>query len=547
MCRIVLLFVGVSALVLGSSAPGSCQDAGARWRYSKLDVVISIAPQPGTMHMVGDAEVELTGAACSDLRLRLNGNWYTLDFVSLSVPNATVKINITDPSHKGWRIAEVHFSNEVKPGARVPIRFEVAKARDGFPLTVKPQAAVAIQDAGWYPVPLGGSTDLPPGKLIFNVPLEWHVASVGELVSQTQQGSENVEVFQAGSNRARGFIAAPYKIRESHARGHKTTLYLLEAPVDDVALLAAFEKARDFLEALYGKSPFVDYRIAEMPNDIVPWYGASEEGLIISRNQMMRSEEGLLGNLVHEYSHSWWGNEIRPTGSGSVLLDEGMASFSGFEFWASFYGLAHTLEGLEFGSANGSPDTTIYGYMELWRGGKDVPVSHLKQGVGDDYNIAQSKGVWVLRMLADRIGKDRFFATARGLIGTQPDLNLPAFRAAMTSAAPEDKTLPDFFSQWLDQTGIPVLDVRWRNESHEDHARAVLSIFQSQPGTPYSLPLELELRTRKGILIKEAQITGVETQLVFDLPGELVGVVLDPNHKLLLWKSEYGAAPVPMQ
>jgi hypothetical protein len=161
------------------------------------------------------------------------------------------------------------------------------------------------------------------------------VASVGELISQRRQETENVETFQAGSNRARGFIAAPYKIRESLAPGHKTTLYLLEAPVDDASLLAAFEKARDFLQALYGRSSFLDYRIAEMPNDIVPWYGASEEGLIISRNQMMRSEGGLLGNLVHEYSHSWWGNEVRPTGPGSVLLDEGMASFSGFEFFAN--------------------------------------------------------------------------------------------------------------------------------------------------------------------------------------------------------------------
>ena len=189
----------------------------------------------------------------------------------------------------------------------------------------------------------------------------------------------------------------------------------------------------------------LDYRIAEMPNDVVPWYGVSEEGLIISRNQMMRSEEGLLGNLVHKYSHSWWGNEVRPTGPGSFLLGEGMASFSGFELFASFYGLAHTLEGLEFGSANGSPDTTIYGYVELWRGGKDVPVSQLKPGVGDEYNIAQSKGVWLLRMLADRMGKDRFFATSRGLIETLPDLTLAAFRAAMARAAPEDKTLPDFF------------------------------------------------------------------------------------------------------
>jgi hypothetical protein len=111
----------------------------------------------------------------------------------------------------------------------------------------------------------------------------------------------------------------------------------------------------------------------------------------------MKTEEGLLGNMVHELAHSWWGNKVVPEGPGEYLLDEGMASFSGMSFFEATYGRKRTIEQNEFGSPTGSPDATIYGYMQIWRAGKDVPISQLKSGVGDHYNISQTKGVWALR------------------------------------------------------------------------------------------------------------------------------------------------------
>jgi hypothetical protein len=37
--------------------------------------------------------------------------------------------------------------------------------------------------------------DVPGGRLIYHVPSEWHVASMG-LVSHARQGNENVETFE---------------------------------------------------------------------------------------------------------------------------------------------------------------------------------------------------------------------------------------------------------------------------------------------------------------------------------------------------------------
>jgi hypothetical protein len=513
------------------------------WHYTELDLTLSIAPDRGELHIIGKGEIEVKGAATSDLRLRINGDWLTLKFVAMSVGSATVETNLTDPAHKAWRIASAHFAEPVSPSTHVPVQFEIVKEHDAFPLAVKPNVAVAISDAVWYPVPIEGSVELPPGKMTFQMPVDWHAAPMGTLISVEHQGARNIEIFEASRNRRRAFIAAPYKIYQSKSATGSNVLYLLAAPIDEASLLSAFDRARKFLESKYGPLPFRDYQIAEMPNDAVPWYGSSEEGLIISRNEMMRSEEGVLGNLVHELAHSWWGNKVSPSGPGGSLLNEGMASFSGMAFLENISGRERTIEGSEFGSSTGSPDATVYGYMQIWRAGKDTAISQLKTGVGDHYNIAQSKGVWVLRMLSDRIGQERFYATLRQIIANDPTLTLATFRKAMESAAPEDQGLPQFLGQWLDQPGIPILEARWRNETKDDKVRALVSIFQAQAGDPYTFQIDLKLRTRKGVLTRRVEIRGIESRFEMDVPDELVGVELDPSHKLLIWRPEFGAPP----
>jgi hypothetical protein len=530
--RICLFLVIATTFSLGQLLVVGQETLRSQWHYDKLNLTVSIAPEGGELRILGDGDLELIGASTSDLELHINGDWYTLKFASVSIPNATVEINSTDPNHKAWRIAAAHFGQTMAPGAHVPVHFEIVKDRDAFPLAVKTNAAVSIEGAVWYPISGDVMQSVPVGKLIFRLPASWHVATVGTLVSQERQGNENVETFDVSASRRLAFIAAPYKIHQTESPDGTNTFFQLDAPLDFASLLTAFERGRNFLVARYGPLPFRDYRIAEMPNDIVPWYGASEPGLIISRNEMMTTEEGLLGNMIHELAHSWWGNKVAPLGPGGLLLNEGMASFSGMAFFEATYGRENTIEQNEFGSPSGSPDATIYGYMQIWRAGKDVPISQLTSGVGEGYNISQTKGVWVLRMLSDRIGAEHFYAVLRQISTTRSTLTLPDFRKAMVDAS-DDPGLPAFLAQWLDQPGIPVLVTSWRNETKNNKNYAVVSVFQAQPNNLYTLHIDLKLRTRKGILTRTVDLEGADTHLEFEVPGEVVGVELDPDHKIL--------------
>jgi len=513
-----------------------------QWCYETLDTTVSIVPDRGMLSIRGTGTLVLHHET-SSVDLRVNGSWQTLRFESLSSRAGDSKINVLNPEHKAWRIGTLQFSKPRAPGSRIQVEFELVKERDAFPLAVKANAAVAISDAVWLPVSGDMGCDLPPGKLTFLMPVGWHAASNGKVVASGMREGRAFETYQIPKSHQRAFIAAPYHLANGRAPTSSIDLYLLNATLNSSRLLESFAAARQFLEERYGPVPFADYKIAEMPNDLVPWYGASEEGLIITRNEMMGSEEAVLNNFVHELAHAWWGNKVTPTGPGSYLLNEGMASFSGIEFFESRVGREGALAYLEFGSPSSSPDATTYGYLQLACSGKDVPLAALKPDSGDDYNIAQSKGVWVLRMLADRVGRERFFHVLR-MLESEPNLTQERFRKAFEAEAPE-MGLSQFFRQWLDRPGIPVIGLEWRNQNATGKPRALITIFQKQRGEPYDLDLEVLLRTRKGVVTRSVHIDRAQVTVEIDLPGELVDAVVDPGSRLLVWRPSYRTLCTP--
>jgi hypothetical protein len=145
------VFLGMVATLWSAQVRAFCQETlQSQWRYDRLNLTVSIVPERGELRILGDGDLELVGESTPDLRLHINGDWYTLKFASVSILGATVEINSTDPKHKAWRIAAAHFAQPLAPGTHLPIRFEIVKDRDAFPLAVKLNAAVSIEGAVWY-------------------------------------------------------------------------------------------------------------------------------------------------------------------------------------------------------------------------------------------------------------------------------------------------------------------------------------------------------------------------------------------------------------
>jgi len=99
--------------------------------------------------------------------------------------------------------------------------------------------------------------------------------------------------------------------------------------------------------------------------------------------------------------------------------------------------------------------------------------------------------------------------------------------------------LDTFFAQWLDRTGAPRLDVEWSDASEgETHFVRVVIAQQTRP---YDLDLGVAVDTRSCPEIHTVQLSQAEQTYLLSASGKPNRVRLDPDHRLLIWKPEYGS------
>jgi aminopeptidase N len=143
-------------------------------------------------------------------------------------------------------------------------------------------------------------------------------------------------------------------------------------------------------------------------------------------------------------------------------------------------------------------------------------------------------------MLRSAVGDEVYFATLRDVIRdfAEEPLTLAELRGRFERAAPDDD-LPRFFAQWLDRPGAPVLEHSWSAEG----PRAAVTVRQVQPGEPYRLALEIAVDSAGGRRVHVVDLDEREERFVLESDGPPTAVELDPRHRLLVWRSEYGPRP----
>ena len=72
-----------------------------------------------------------------------------------------------------------------------------------------------------------------------------------------------------------------------------------------------------------------------------------------------------------------------------------------------------------------------------------------------------------------------------------------------------------------------------------DDGQVVLTVSQIQEGKPYDLDLEIEVQTSEGPQRHALELREREARLELTVAGEVTGVLLDPERRLLIWKPQY--------
>jgi len=149
------------------------------------------------------------------------------------------------------------------------------------------------------------------------------------------------------------------------------------------------------------------------------------------------------------------------------------------------------------------------------------------------HRMANTRGWFLLDMLSREIGRERFAATLRSIVAEYAGeaISWSEFRSEVLARAGKDVSW--FFDDWFLGTGAPEYALTWREAAGGVEG----SITQGMHGArPFRASVPVDVLGRHGERARHAlRVTGAETPFRWQVPFEVVDVVLDPRGEILRW------------
>ncbi len=234
------------------------------------------------------------------------------------------------------------------------------------------------------------------------------------------------------------------------------------------------------------------------------------------------------GYLDHEMVHSWWGCgvEVDPRdGNWCEALTSYCTNYYGFIEEADMEGARKKRRDQSNFLSRVKPEYD-----------KPVGTYGLKDGAGR--GIAYSKGAAVFHMIAREIGQDNFWSACHRV--TEQYTGKHATWTTLKDAFEEasGQNLDDFFAQWVNGAGAPMLELK---EATFDASSGKLAVVIDQGEKAFSLSVPLHIRYEDGREVEVVvQISESPQTITLAPSGSPIAVELDPDYHVFrkLHKSE---------
>ncbi len=231
--------------------------------------------------------------------------------------------------------------------------------------------------------------------------------------------------------------------------------------------------------------------------------------------------------IIHEVAHQWFGNAVTEYDWDDVWLSEGFATYFTLLFREHAYGREDFVSGLI------SSRERVFDYYEDHKNYRIVHdnLSDMSQVTsGQTYQ----KGAWVLHMLRNLIGDEKFQEAIRNYYSRYMNSNATTddFKHEMEVVSGLD--LDMFFNQWLYQGGHIILDGSWKYDDKKKEI--IIDIQQVQnDGYLFSFPIEFGIYEEGKVvpIVEQRSVTKKESS--YSIPAELKPkkVTIDPRTVLL--------------
>lgn len=229
------------------------------------------------------------------------------------------------------------------------------------------------------------------------------------------------------------------------------------------------------------------------------------------------------GLIAHEIAHQWFGDSASEADWYHVWLSEGFATYFTNLYFEHTYGRDRLIEEMK----TQRNEVTAY-FKQNPAPVIDTTLVNINRVLNTN---SYQKGGWVLHMLRHEVGDEAFWNGIRTYYKTYRNGNALTGDFRMEMERTSGKDLKDFFTQWLRQSGHPVLDASWGYNAKKKTVDLNLTQRQS---SIFAITLEIGLKMPDGsIKVEPIHLDKKEGTYALKVDNRPSEVILDPNVWLL--------------
>jgi len=231
--------------------------------------------------------------------------------------------------------------------------------------------------------------------------------------------------------------------------------------------------------------------------------------------------------IIHELAHQWFGNAVTETTWDDAWLSEGFATYFTLLFIENEYGHDEYVKGLI------SARKTVYDAALKDPGFKIIDNRSAEKGSVTS-SITYQKGAWVLHMLRDMMGDEKFKKGIQSYYARFQNANATTldFLSEMEKASGND--LGRFSNQWLHHAENPVLKGHWTYDKQKEQITIHLEQKQNDEFV-FDLPIEIGIYKKgsSSLQIVKFRLNTKSTDQSIALDDYPEKIIFDPRTVLL--------------
>ncbi len=382
----------------------------------------------------------------------------------------------------------------------------------------------------WLPV-IDHPTDKAVVSWTVNVPKHYDVVASGRLLQKRNVGNSFIYRYQTEvpiPTKVMVFAAADFSIKNFgtlrlHNRCVPVSSWIYaDSPVAGFDDYKSSITALQFYDSLIG--PYVYQKLANVQSN-TRFGGMENAGNIFYDENTVDGTKKVENLVAHEVAHQWFGNTVTEQNWRDIWLSEGFATYLTDLYIKHRYGKQKFTDRMQMQRQK------IIRYNII----KRQPVVYdEKKNLFNLLNPnSYEKGAWILYMLHQKIGDDKFIRLLREFYQTYRLKNAGTKDFITMAEQISGENLKVFFEQWLYRSGVPVLKI----SDKIDLKKSLLHIHIKQKGKIYRLDLPIRIKWQGGQTDFVLKLNTAEQDEVLRLPKSFdvssYQLILDPDVQVL--------------